>query len=74
MVAPVIAAAVYVVLAFLLTALLYVLKKLLNQAAKVTTELVKKHLIPFLKDIGADIAQELIEFIFFFCNRSCNGY
>ena len=63
MVAPVVAAA-YVVLAFLLRVLLYVLKKLLNQAAKVTTELVKKHLLPFLKDIGATIAQELIEFIF----------
>ena len=65
MVAPVVAAA-YVVLAFLLRVLLYVLKKLLNQAAKVTTELVKKHLLPFLKDIGATIAQELIEFIFSF--------
>ena len=65
MVAPVVAAA-YVVLAFLLRILLYVLKKLLNQAAKVTTEIVKKHLLPFLKDIGATIAQELIEFIFFF--------
>jgi hypothetical protein len=63
MVAPVVAAA-YVVLAFLLRILLYVLKKLLNQAAKVTTEIVKKHLLPFLKDIGATIAQELIEFIF----------
>ena len=68
MVAPVVAAA-YVVLAFLLRVLLYVLKKLLNQAAKVTTELVKKHLLPFLKDIGATIAQELIEFIFSFATE-----
>ena len=68
MVAPVVAAA-YVVLAFLLRILLYVLKKLLNQAAKVTTELVKKHLLPFLKDIGATIAQELIEFIFSFATE-----
>lgn len=67
MVAPVVAA--YVVLAFLLRVLLYVLKKLLNQAAKVTTELVKKHLLPFLKDIGATIAQELIEFIFSFATE-----
>ncbi|MDV4314195.1 hypothetical protein [Acinetobacter indicus] len=51
MVAPVVAAA-YVVIAFLLRVLLYVLKKLLNQAAKVTTEIVKKHLAPFLADIG----------------------
>ena len=64
MVAPVVAAA-YVVLAFLLRVLLYVLKKLLNQAAKVTTDIVKKHLAPFLADIGASIAQNLIEFIFF---------
>ena len=63
MVAPIVAAA-YVVIAFLLRVLLHVLKKLLNQAAKVTTELVKKYLAPFLKDIGATIAQELIEFIF----------
>ena len=63
MVAPVVAAA-YVVLAFLLRVLLYVLKKLLNQAAKVTTDIVKKHLAPFLADIGASIAQNLIEFIF----------
>ena len=56
MVAPVVAAA-YVVLAFLLRVLLYVLKKLLNQAAKVTTKINKKHLLPFLKDIGATIAQ-----------------
>ena len=28
-------------------------KKLLNQAAKVTTDIVKKHLAPFLADIGA---------------------
>ena len=68
MVAPVVAAA-YVVLAFLLRILLYVLKKLLNQAAKVTTEIVKKHLLPFLKDIGATIAQELIEFIFSFATE-----
>lgn len=68
MVAPVIAAA-YVVIAFLLRVLLYVLKKLLNQAAKVTTEVVKKHLLPFLKDIGANIAQELIEFIFSFAKE-----
>lgn len=68
MVAPVVAAA-YVVLAFLLRVLLYVLKKLLNQAAKVTTELVKKHLLPFLKDVGATIAQELIEFIFSFATE-----
>ena len=68
MVAPVVAAA-YVVLAFLPRVLLYVLKKLLNQAAKVTTELVKKHLLPFLKDIGATIAQELIEFIFSFATE-----
>ena len=68
MVAPVVAAA-YVVLAFLLRVLLYVLKKLLNQAAKVTTEIVKKHLLPFLKDIGATIAQELIEFIFSFATE-----
>ena len=70
MVAPVVAAA-YVVIAFLLRVLLYVLKKLLNQAAKVTTEIVKKHLAPFLADIGASIAQNLIEFIFFFCDRGC---
>jgi hypothetical protein len=68
MVAPFVAAA-YVVLAFLLRVLLYVLKKLLNQAAKVTTELVKKHLLPFLKDIGATIGQELIEFIFSFATE-----
>ena len=68
MVAPVVAAA-YVVLAFLLRILLYVLKKLLNQAAKVTTEIVKKHLLPFLKYIGATIAQELIEFIFSFATE-----
>ena len=68
MVAPVVAAA-YVVLAFLLRVLLYVLKKLLNKAAKVTTEIVKKHLLPFLKDIGATIAQELIEFIFSFATE-----
>lgn len=68
MVAPVVVAA-YVVLAFLLRVLLYVLKKLLNQAAKVTTELVKKYLAPFLKDIGATIAQELIEFIFSFATE-----
>ena len=68
MVAPVVAAA-YIVIAFLLRVLLYVLKKLLNQAAKVTTELVKKHLLPFLKDIGATIAQELIEFIFSFATE-----
>ena len=43
MVAPVVAAA-YIVIAFLLRVLLYVLKKLLNQAAKVTTDIVKKHL------------------------------
>ena len=48
----------------LLRVLLYVLKKLLNQAAKVTTDIVKKHLAPFLADIGASIAQNLIEFIF----------
>lgn len=68
MVAPVVVAA-YVVIAFLLRVLLYVLKKLLNQAAKVTTELVKKHLLPFLKDIGASIAQELIEFVFSFAKE-----
>ncbi len=51
MVAPVVAAA-YIVIAFLLRVLLYVLKKLLNQAAKVTTDIVKKHLAPFLADIG----------------------
>ena len=49
--------------------LLYVLKKLLNQAAKVTTEIVKKHLAPFLADIGASIAQNLIEFIFLLRQR-----
>ena len=38
---------------FYLEFLLYVLKKLLNQAAKVTTDIVKKHLAPFLADIGA---------------------
>lgn len=65
MVAPVVAAA-YVVIAFLLRVLLYVLKKLLNQAAKVTIDIVKKHLAPFLADIGASIAQNLIEFIFSF--------
>ncbi|MCU4434159.1 hypothetical protein KTH93_01520 [Acinetobacter bereziniae] len=68
MVAPIVAAA-YVVIAFLLRVLLHVLKKLLNQAAKVTTELVKKYLAPFLKDIGATIAQELIEFIFSFATE-----
>jgi hypothetical protein len=68
MVAPVVAAA-YVVLAFLLRVLLYVLKKLLNQAAKVTTDIVKKHLAPFLADIGASIAQNLIEFIFSFATE-----
>ena len=68
MVAPVVAAA-YVVIAFLLRVLLYVLKKLLNQAAKVTTEIVKKHLAPFLADIGASIAQNLIEFIFSFATE-----
>ena len=68
MVAPVVAAA-YVVIAFLLRVLLYVLKKLLNQAAKVTTEIVKKHLAPFLADIGASIAQNLIEFIFLLRQR-----
>ena len=68
MVAPVVVA-VGVVLAFLLRVLLYVLKKLLNQAAKVTVEIVKKHLVPFLKDIGAMIAQELIEFIFSFATE-----
>ena len=68
MVAPVVAAA-YVVIAFLLRVLLYVLKKLLNQAAKVTTEIVKKHLAPFLADIGASIAQNLIEFIFSFLRQ-----
>ena len=55
--------------AFLLRVLLYVLKKLLNQAAKVTTEIVKKHLAPFLADIGASIAQNLIEFIFSFATE-----
>lgn len=68
MVAPVVAAA-YVVIAFLLRVLLYVLKKLLNQAAKVTTDIVKKHLAPFLADIGASIAQNLIEFIFSFATE-----
>lgn len=68
MVAPIVAAA-YVVIAFLLRVLLHVLKKLLNQAAKVSTELVKKYLAPFLKDIGATIAQELIEFIFSFATE-----
>ena len=68
MVAPVVAAA-YIVIAFLLRVLLYVLKKLLNQAAKVTTDIVKKHLAPFLADIGASIAQNLIEFIFSFATE-----
>ncbi|HCU0566573.1 hypothetical protein KWF82_11415 [Acinetobacter baumannii] len=57
---------VAIVIAFLLRVLLTLLKKLLNQAAKVTTELVKKHLVPFLHDIGATIAQEIIEFVFSF--------
>lgn len=60
---------VAIVIAFLLRVLLTVLKKLLNQAAKVSSEIVKKHLIPFLKDTGAVIAQEIIEFIFSFATE-----
>lgn len=60
---------VAIVIAFLLRVLLTVLKKLLNQAAKVTSEIVKKHLIPFLKDTGAVIAQEIIEFVFSFATE-----
>lgn len=60
---------VAIAIAFVLRVLLVVLKKILNQAAKVTTDIVKKHLIPFLKDIGADIAQEIIEFVFSFATE-----
>lgn len=56
-------------IAFVLRVLLTVLKKLLNKAAKVTIDIVKNNLIPFLKDIGAVIAQEIIEFIFSFATE-----
>lgn len=60
---------VAIIIAFVLRALLSILKKLLNQAAKVTTDLVKKHLAPFLADIGASIAQSIIDFIFSFATE-----
>jgi len=64
--APLVIALFYALVAFLLRVLLTVLKKLLNKAAKVTVEIVKKDLIPFLKETGAYIAQEVIEFVFSF--------